>query len=129
IEAAWRQRGDFLCQLKGQGVRELEGWRIVEGAELARHGLLDLLASVPGAAAPQARKGVEDLAALVVIQPVALRAYDDARVFLQGAVGRARHPVGLEVERLHQTHVLKCRELHIRLRQGKEDGISVKTGR
>ena len=98
VEAGRGQLGDLLGQLEGQRVAVLEGRGVVEGGQLLGHRVGDFLARVTGAAGPQARQAVVDLAALVVHQPAAFGGDDDARVFMEVAVGAEGHPVGLQVQ-------------------------------
>ncbi|MNF83241.1 hypothetical protein D3C84_655610 [compost metagenome] len=98
VELARHQVGDLLGQLEGQRVAVLEARRVVEGAELPGHRLLDFLARVTGAAGPQAGQAVVDLAALVVGQPAAFGRDDQPWVALELAVGGKRHPVGIQLE-------------------------------
>ncbi|MDR6354590.1 hypothetical protein Q3H58_001261 [Pseudomonas psychrotolerans] len=98
IETGWSQLGHLLRQLEGQRMAVLEARRIVEGAQLPSHGLLDLLARVTGAAGPEAGEAVIDAPALVVRQPTALGGHHDTRVLLEGAIGGEGHPVGAQVE-------------------------------
>ncbi|MNK98112.1 hypothetical protein D3C87_1184640 [compost metagenome] len=98
VQVARGQVGDFLGQLKRQRVAVLESWRVIESAQLLGDRFLDFLAGVPGATGPQARQRVIHLAALVVDQPAAFGANDQARVALEVAVGGVRHPVSIELE-------------------------------
>ncbi|MCY1437928.1 hypothetical protein D9M71_541080 [compost metagenome] len=76
------------------------------------HRLLDFLAGVPGAAGPQARQRVIDFAALVVDQPTALGANDQAWIALKVTVGGVRHPVGIELELAGQGSRGVFRQVH-----------------
>ncbi len=98
IETARRQAGDFLRQLERQRMTILEPWRVIEGTQLLGDRVLDFLAGVPGAAGPQTRQRVIDLAPVFIDQPTALGTDDQARVALKVAVGGVRHPVGIEFE-------------------------------
>ncbi|MNT60346.1 hypothetical protein D3C72_1979220 [compost metagenome] len=98
IQTIRHQAGDLVGQAEGQRVAVLEARRVVQGAQLAGDRLLDLRAVVAGAAGPQAGQAVEDAATLVVDEVVAVGAHDDARVTLERAVGRERHPLGIEIQ-------------------------------
>ena len=112
VEIARRQQRQPRCQLEHLGVAVLEGRRVVE---LGRHlldGLDDRLAAVAGVDAEEARGGVDHLGAVGLEVVHALGAGEQARPLLEGAVGRERHPVGLEfvglhVERGHDTRLLR----------------------
>ena len=97
VEVARRQRGDAACRLERLGVAELERRGIVEHARLFADGLDDGGAVVAGIAAPQAGGAVDDAAAVggEVVEPVG--ADDHPRRGLEGAIGRERHPEGVEV--------------------------------
>ena len=106
IEVAGCQQGEARGQLEHLGVAVLKGRRVVE---LGRHlldGLDDGLAAVAGVDAEQARGGVGHLGAVGLEVVHALGAGEQARAFLEGAVGGEGHPIGLEligvdVERCH----------------------------
>jgi len=112
VEAGRGQLGDLLGQLEGQRMAVLEARRVVEGAELLGHGLLDFLAVVPGATGPQAGQAVEHAAALVVDEVVAVGTDDQARVALEVAVGGERHPVGIQLELAGQGRGGSLRHVH-----------------
>ncbi|MNP55975.1 hypothetical protein D3C76_1506640 [compost metagenome] len=90
----------------------LEARGVVEGAELLRHGFLDFLARVTGAAGPQTGKAVVDTAALVVDQPAAFCGDDQARVALEVAVGGEGHPVGIQLELAGEGKLGGLRHVH-----------------
>ncbi|MNP07199.1 hypothetical protein D3C76_992160 [compost metagenome] len=98
IQIARNQLGDLFRQLERQRVAELERWGVVQRTQLAGHRVSDFLASVPCAAGPQARQGVEDLAPVVIDQVVAFGRHDQAWVALEVAVGGVGHPVGVQLE-------------------------------
>ena len=92
--------GDLLHlvgEVEGLRMAHLEGRREIHLLQRARHGLADLLAAVAGIHAPQAGDAVEDLA--TIGRPVvhALGVGKDARLGLEMAVGRERHPVRFEL--------------------------------
>ena len=59
---------------------------------------LNIMASVPGTASPKPGQAVKNLAAILVVQPVAFSFDDQARVLLEVPVRGKGHPVGLEIE-------------------------------
>ena len=126
IELARHQVGDLLGQLERQWMAVLEARRIVEGAELLGHGLLNFLARVTGAAGPQTGQAVVDLAALVVGQPVALGRYDQARVALEVAVGGERHPVRIQLELAGQGRGCGLRHVHWEPHSGRQSGVGAR---
>ena len=79
----------------------LEGRREIErrGGVLDR--LDDRLAAMAGVDAEQARRGVDDLAAVRREVVHVLGAGEEARPLLEGAVRRERQPIGLELVGLH----------------------------
>ncbi len=97
VEIAGREFGDARGELERQRMGELEGRREVELARLALDRLDDRLAIVAGVAAPQRRRPVEDRAALGRVIVHVLGAGDQARLLLEGAVGRERQPERVEV--------------------------------
>ena len=97
VERARRQRREPARELEGLGVRELERRRVIELGGLAGDRGDDLLAAVPGIAAPQARGAVEHGAALDRVVVHALGARDQPRRLLEGAVGRERNPERFEI--------------------------------
>ncbi len=97
IEAGRRQLDDAVRELECGGMAELERRRVVECRELLRDGLDDLPPPVPGHHAPESRRAVEDLPA--VVRPVvhALGAREQPRRGLELAIRRERHPEGFEL--------------------------------
>ncbi|MPM82164.1 hypothetical protein SDC9_129225 [bioreactor metagenome] len=93
VQAFGRQLLDLVGQRKRTGVAELEGGRVVELERGFADGVGDLAAAVAQARAPQAREAVKNLAALVVTQIGAFGTDDHARIGLEVAVARERHPV------------------------------------
>lgn len=96
VEAGRRQFLDLVGELERFRMAELERRRVVELRDLAAHGFDDFRAAVAEARAPEARQAVEDLAAFGVRVIRALARHDHARVGLELAVGRERHPVRVE---------------------------------
>ncbi len=94
--AGRRDGGETLGELEGDRVAHLERGRVVEGRELALDGLGDAPAAVPGIDAPQAGGAVEDGAPVIRRVVHALGRHEQARRRLELAVGRERHPVGVE---------------------------------
>ena len=99
VEIAGRQRGDAARQFEGLRVAELEGRREIHFRRLLLDRGDDRLAVMAGIGAPQAGRGVEDLAAFRRGVMHVLGAGEQARPRLEGAVGRERHPEGFEVVR------------------------------
>jgi hypothetical protein len=75
----------------------LKGGREFHGAELLGHRLGDLAPAVAGVHAPQARDAIEHLAAVGGPVVHALGARQQPRISLELAVGRERHPEGVEI--------------------------------
>lgn len=90
--------GQLVGQLKRGGMSKLKGRGVVQLAKLTVHGCLDFMASVPGTASPKPGQAVKNLAAILVVQPVAFGFDDQARVLLEVPVRGKGHPVGLEIE-------------------------------
>ena len=97
VEIAGRQRRHARGELEGLGMAELEGRRVVELGGLRLDRLDDRVAVMPGIGAPQPGRAVDQLAAVRREIEHVLGAGDQARPRLEGAVGRERHPIGLEV--------------------------------
>ena len=90
-------RGDARGQLEHLRMAHLEAGRIVELQKLLAHRVGDLRPRVAGVHAPQARRAVEHLAAVVAPVVHALGAHEQARVLLELPVRRERHPIGFEI--------------------------------
>ena len=101
VEVARHDVAQALCQLERLGLAELKGGGVVEGAQLLVHGVGDFSPVVAQAAGPQARQAIHDAPAFVVDEVAALGADDDARIFLELAIARVGHPVGIEALRAH----------------------------
>src|SRR5690554_8093642 len=71
----------------------LKARRVVQGAELLRHRLLDLGPVVPRPAGPEPRERVEQPPAAVIDVVAPLRPGDHPRVGVEVAVGAEGHPV------------------------------------
>ena len=112
IEAGRSQLGDFLGQLIGQRVAVLEAWRVIQGAQLLGHGLLNFFAVVPSATGPQAGQAVEYATALVIDEVIAIGADDQTRIALEVAVGGKRHPVRIQLELAGQGRDFDLRHVH-----------------
>mmetsp|Transcript_6064 Transcript_6064/g.24216 ORF Transcript_6064/g.24216 Transcript_6064/m.24216 type:complete len:373 (+) Transcript_6064:1199-2317(+) len=84
-------------QLEGLGVGHLEGRRKVQLGRLLLDGLHDAGPVVAGIDAPQAGDAVQHLAALVVAKEHAVGLSQQPRRLLELAVGRERHPVGIQL--------------------------------
>ena len=97
VEAGRRQRGDAARELEGLRMGELERGRVVELGRLGADRLDDRVAVVAGIGAPQAGGAVEHGAAVGGVVVHVLGARDQPRRGLEGAVGREREPVGVEV--------------------------------
>ncbi len=97
IEIAGRERGDAARQFERLGMRELEGRRVVEFGRLALDRRDDRIAVMAGIGAPQAGGAVDQLAAVRGEVVHVLGAGDEPRARLERAVGRERHPIGLEI--------------------------------
>ncbi len=97
IEPGGREIGDAARKLKGLWNAELE-WRgiIQRLGHLADRGG-NLAAAVAGVAAPHARRGVDDLAAIDGKIMHVLGAGEQSRRLLEGPVGGERHPMRREV--------------------------------
>jgi hypothetical protein len=99
VQALGRQLRHAPRELEGKRMAEVEGRGVVELAGLPANGLDDARAAVPGVDAPEPRRAVQDLSAVVGVVVHALRTRDDARVGLEPAVRRERHPEGVEIGR------------------------------
>ena len=99
IEIAGQHRGQPRGELEGERMAHLEGRGVVELADLRRNRLGDLLAAVAGIDAPQAGGAVQDLAAVVGSVVHVLGGDQQARLLLELAVRRERHPERFEVVR------------------------------
>ena len=93
IDALGSDAGDPGCKLERRGMTELEVWHVVHLLELPGDGFGDLLAAMPGRAAEQTGCAVEHpvAAGRPIVQ--ALRADQQARVGVEVAIRRKRHPV------------------------------------
>ncbi len=99
VEVTRQHRGVTRGQLERLGMAHLKRRRIVHLVELLEDGRLDLLAAVPGIDAPQARRAVDDLAALRRPVVNALGLGQHPRVLLELPVRRERHEEGFEIVR------------------------------
>src|SRR5271165_5790310 len=97
VEVGGRELGETRGELERQRMGETEGRREVELGRLALDRLDDRLAVMAGVAAPEARRRVEDLAPLRGVIVHVLRAGDQPRALLEGAVWRERQPEGFEI--------------------------------
>ena len=101
VKNTWSRPAGAICtsafgELERGRVAHLERRRVVHDFELPRDRLGDLAAAVTGVHAPQARGAVEDLPAVRRLVVHARRARQHARLGLELAVRRERHPVGVE---------------------------------
>ena len=99
IEIARRKRRDAARKLERLGMRELERRRIVEFGGLLLDCRNDRIAVVTRVAAPHAGGAVHHGFAVHRVVVHVLRARDQSRIFLEGAVRRERHPEGFEIVR------------------------------
>ena len=97
VEIARRQRRDARRQLEGFRIGELERRCIIDLGGLGLDRRDDRCAVVTGIAAPHAGGAVEHGAAVERVIIHAGGAGDEARVLLEGAIGRERHPKGFEI--------------------------------
>jgi hypothetical protein len=88
-------------QLERLGMAHLEGRRVVQLGGLFLDRLDDLRAAVAGIAAPQSGGAVEHLAAVGCRVVHVLGADQHARIGLELAVRRERHPESFEIVRRH----------------------------
>ena len=97
IEVARQHRGMARRQFEGLGMAHLERWRVVHLVELLGDRRLDLLAAVAGVDTPQARRSVDDLAALrrPVVNTLGLGQHP--WILLELPVRRERHEEGFEI--------------------------------
>ena len=86
-----------LASSKAFGMRELERRRIVELGRLVLDRRHDRIAVVAGIAAPHAGRAVDHGLAVDRVVMHVLRARDQPRRLLEGAVGRERHPERFEI--------------------------------
>ena len=99
IEIARRERRDAARQLERLRMRELERRRVVELGGLLLDRRDDRIAVVAGVAAPHAGRAVHHGFAVHRVVVHVLGARDQPRRLLECAVGRERHPEGLEIVR------------------------------
>ena len=97
IEVGRREVGDARGELERRRMGETEGRGEVELRRLALDRLDDRLAVMAGVAAPQSRGAVENPAPLGRVIMHVLRAGDQPRALLEGAVRGERQPEGFEV--------------------------------
>ena len=97
IKIAGSERRDARSELEGFRMRELKRRRVVELGRLALDRRHDRIAVMAGVRAPEAGGAVDQLAPVRREVMHVLGAGDQARPRLEGAVGRERHPIGLEV--------------------------------
>ncbi len=102
----------LVGKLEGDGMAELEAGRVVEPRDLALHRLDNAPAVVAGVDAPQARRAVQDVAAVEALVVHAVGAGDQLGMLLELAVPGERHPVGFEVVRRGLEHVGLLRAFH-----------------
>ena len=97
VEGLARQRHQALGQFEGQRVAHLEGGREIQRASSLGDGLDDRAAAVPGIDAPQAGLRIEHLPPLgrEVVHALGTRQQSWRRLEL--AIGRKRHPEGIQV--------------------------------
>ena len=98
VQVAGRHGRDHLGGTEGLVVADAEGGRVVQRVQLGLDGLVDGLAVVARAHAPQAGNAVDDLAAVVRGEVHAVGADEDARVFLESTVGREGQPLVVHAE-------------------------------
>ena len=84
-------------QLERFGMAHLEGRRIIHLRHLVLHRLNDLVAPVPGVAAPKARRAVQHLTPVIGRVVHVLGADEQARIALELPVGCERHPEGFHI--------------------------------
>jgi hypothetical protein len=87
VEVARGQRGNALGGLEGAVVADLEGGGVVERVELLLDGLVDRLAVVARAHAPQRGDAVDHLLAVVGGELHAVGRHENARVFRKWRLG------------------------------------------
>ncbi len=104
VEALGRDLDERARELERDRVPHLERRGVIHLRDLLRDRLGDFPAAVAGVDAPQARRGVEHLAAFRGPVVEALGAGEQARVRLELPVRGERHPERIEVERANGAH-------------------------
>jgi hypothetical protein len=97
VHALGRDVDEAVGQLKSLRVAHLEGRCVVQLAGLLGNRLGDLRAAMAGVDAPQARRAIEDLAAIGGGVMHVLRADEHPRVLLELAVCGERHPESTQI--------------------------------
>ena len=97
IQIAGEHVAQTAGQFEGLVMAELEGRCEVQFLYLFLHRFHDLRFGMPGIDAPQARRPVQDIAVIMAFVIHAFRRHEDARILLETAIGRERHPEGAEV--------------------------------
>ena len=98
VQVAGRHGRDRFGGQEGLVVAHAEGGAVVQRVELLLDGLVDRLAVVARAHAPEAGDAVDDLAAVVRGEVHAVGGHEHARVFLEAAVGREGQPLVVHAE-------------------------------
>ncbi|EWS64689.1 hypothetical protein Y695_02067 [Hydrogenophaga sp. T4] len=98
VQVAGCHGGDHLGGAEGLVVAHAEGGGVVQRVELLLDRFVDGLAVVARTHAPQAGDAVDDLLAIVRGEVHAVRSDENARVFLEAAVGREGQPLVVHAE-------------------------------
>ncbi|MNS81773.1 hypothetical protein D3C72_1154950 [compost metagenome] len=98
VQVARGQRGDHFGRLEGLVVADLEGGGVVQRVQLLLDRLVDRLAVVARAHAPQRGDAVDHLLAVVRGERHAVGRHENPRVLLEMAVGREGQPLVVHVE-------------------------------
>ena len=99
VHAFRRDIDQPVCQFEGLGVTHLEGRSVVEFGCLFLDGLSDQRAAVARVDAPESGRAIKHLAAFCRLEMHVLCRDEHARVLLELAVCRERHPEGTQIVR------------------------------
>jgi hypothetical protein len=83
--------------LKNQRVGKGKARRVIQFSRLFADGFHDFRVVVARVHAPQARRGVQQFAAVIGIIIHAFRAFDHPRLFLEGMLRGKGHEMGIEI--------------------------------
>src|SRR3546814_8380256 len=97
VEPVGHQGGEALRQLERQRMTELKGRREVERRGGLRDRFADFGTAVPGVAAPEARRAIEDRPPVGALVEHAAGGHDLARVRLERTVRGKGHPEGRQL--------------------------------